>query len=216
MRGEWWASLLVTGVWMITGVGMWAVLWYGTRQVASGQITPGGLFAFFLYVLQTLEPLRRLSEVQALLQRALASAARVYEITDCTAIERGGTAAPHSSRGSIRFEAVHFRYRPDEPVLQGLTLTVQPGEPVALVAASGGGRSTLAKLLVRFADPQSGSILLDGIDIRMLTTGALRRSICVVEQEPFLFSGPLLDNLRYGSWGASRRCVEEAVAMVGL
>jgi ABC-type bacteriocin/lantibiotic exporter with double-glycine peptidase domain len=143
MRGEWWASLLVTGVWMITGVGMWAVLWYGTRQVASGQITPGGLFAFFLYVLQTLEPLRRLSEVHALLQRALASAARVYEITDCTAIERGGTAAPHATRGSIRFEAVHFRYRPDEPVLQGLTLTVQPGEPIALVAASGGGKGTI-------------------------------------------------------------------------
>src|SRR5262249_22087696 len=152
----------------------------------------------------------------ALLQRALASAARVYEITDCDAVEQGGDAAPQIRNGSIRFESVHFRYRHSAPVLQGLTLTMRPGEPVAIVAASGGGKSTLAKLLARFFDPQSGRILLDGVDVRTLTVSGLRRAVCIVEQEPFLFSGPLLDNLRYGTWDASRRRVEAAVAMVGL
>lgn len=216
MRGEWWASLLVACVWIVTGFGMWAILWYGTRQVSQGEITAGGLVAFCLYVLQTLEPLRRLSDVHGLLQRALAAAARVYEIIDCDEVERDGTAAPLVSRGAVCFEAVSFRYRPHEPVLQELTLTLLPGEPVAVVAASGGGKSTLAKLLVRFADPQTGRILLDGADLRTLMLPTLRRAVCVVEQEPFIFSGKLIDNLRYGSWDAPRRRIEEALALTGL
>jgi subfamily B ATP-binding cassette protein MsbA len=216
MRSEWWASLLVTGVWIVTGLGLWAILWYGTRQVISGQITSGGLVAFFLYVIQTLEPMRRLSDVHALMQRALAAAARVYEIIDCAEEERGGTTELTAARGVLRFDAVHFRYRPGEPVLRELTLVLQPGQPVALVAASGGGKSTVAKLLVRFVDPQAGRILLDGADLGALTLASLRRAVCVVEQEPFIFSGRLLDNLCYGSWEAPRRRVEEAVALTGL
>ena len=216
MRGEWWASLLVTIVWIVTGVGLWAILWYGTRQVIGGQISAGGLVAFCLYLLQTLEPLRRLSDVQGLLQRALAAAARVYEIIDCPDIEHGGPAALTAPRGVVRVEGVHFRYRPHEPVLQDVTLSLEPGEPTALVAASGGGKSTLAKLLVRFADPQAGRVLLDGTELRTLPLGALRRIVCVVEQEPFIFSGRMIDNLRYGSWDATRACVEEAAALAGL
>lgn len=216
MRTEWWSSLLITGVWIATGLGLWAILWYGTRQVLAGEITAGTLLAVSLYVLQTLEPLRRLGEVQGMLQRTLAGAARIYEIVECDEVERGGGRLLPQPRGVIRFEDVHFRYRDDAPVLQGLTLELAPGEPVALVAASGGGKSTLAGLLVRFADPQAGCILLDGIDLRILATPALRRAVCVVEQEPFVFSGRLIDNVRYGSWDASRRRVEEAIALAGL
>jgi subfamily B ATP-binding cassette protein MsbA len=216
MHGEWWASLLVTIVWIITGLGLWAILWYGTRQVLGGQITAGGLVAFCLYVVQTLEPLRRLSDVQGQLQRALAAGERVYEIIDCPEVERGGDGELPAPRGTVRCEAVHFRYRPHEPVLQDVTLSLEPGAPVALVAASGGGKSTLAKLLVRFADPQAGRVLVDDVDVRTLRLAALRRAVCVVEQEPFIFSGRLIDNLRYGSADAPHRRIEEAVALAGL
>ena len=216
MRGEWWASLLVTGVWIVTGVGLWAIIWYGTGQVVGGRITAGGLVAFVLYVLQTLEPMRRLSDVHGLLQRALAAAARVYEIIDCPDVEQAGDVALVAAHGRVRVEAVDFAYRAGAPVLRHVTLDLEPGAPAALVAGSGGGKSTLAKLLVRFADPQAGRILLDGTDVRTLTLATLRRAVCVIEQEPFVFSGRLIDNLRYGSWDASRRAVEEAVALAGL
>lgn len=216
MRGEWWSSLLVTIVWIVTGLGLWAILWYGTLQVSGGYITAGGLLAFCLYALQTLEPLRRLSDVQGLLERTLAAAARVYEVIDCPDIEQGGAAQLAAPRGTVRCEAIHFHYRPEAPVLRGITLELAPGEPVALVAASGGGKSTLAKLLVRFADPHAGRILLDGVDVRTLELAALRGAICVVEQEPFLFSGRLIDNLRYGSWDVPARRIDEAVALAGL
>jgi ATP-binding cassette, subfamily B, bacterial MsbA len=216
MHGEWWASLLVTVVWIVTGLGLWAILWYGTRQVLSGQITAGGLVAFCLYAVQTLEPLRRLSDVQGQLQRALAAGERVYEIIDCPDVEQGGERELPAPRGAVRCEALGFAYRPREPVLQDVTLALEPGEPVALVAASGGGKSTLAKLLVRFVDPQAGRVLIDGVDTRTLTLAALRRAVCVVEQEPFIFSCRLIDNLAYGSPHASRRHIEEAAALAGL
>lgn len=217
LRSEWWTAMLMTIVWLVTGIGLLAILWYGTGQVFNGTSTPGQLFAFLLYTVQTVEPLRRLSEVQALLQRAIAAAARVYEVIDAPAAEPQGTAQlPDAVRGELRFEQVGFRYRADEPVLDNLTLRVAPRETAALVAASGGGKSTLAGLLVRLTDPQRGGILLDGIDIRALRLADLRRAVCVVEQDPFIFSGPLIENIRYGSPHASRATIDAAVARAGL
>jgi ABC-type multidrug transport system fused ATPase/permease subunit len=216
LRGEWSASLLVAAVWILTGTGMWAILWYGTSQVLAGTITAGGLFAFCLYLLQTLEPLRRLSDVQGLLQRNLAAAARVYELIDAPAVETGGACRLEAPTGVVALEAVSFRYRDETPVLRDLTLQLAPGAPIGLVAASGGGKSTLAKLLVRFAEPQSGGVRLDGVPLRELDLAALRRAVCVVEQEPFLFSGSVLDNVRYGAAHASRQRIEAALAAAGL
>jgi subfamily B ATP-binding cassette protein MsbA len=216
MRAEWWASLLVMLVWIVTGLGLWVIAWYGAHQVIAGRMSTGEITAFCLYLLQTLEPLRRLSDVHGLLQRALAAGARIYAVIDCDEIERGGSVELGTARGEVRFETVHFRYRPQQTVLHDVTLTLAPGEPVALAAASGGGKTTLAKLLVRFQDPLAGRVLLDGVDLRTLTLSSVRRAVCLVEQEPFLFSGRLIDNVRYGSWDASRRRIEEAVALAGL
>jgi ABC-type multidrug transport system fused ATPase/permease subunit len=216
MRAEWWASLLVTLVWIVTGLGLWVIAWYGARQVIAGRMTTGEITAFCLYLLQTLEPLRRLSDVHGLLQRALAAAARIYAVIDCDELERGGTVELGAARGEVRLEAVQFRYRPQQAVLHDVTLSLEPGEPVALAAASGGGKTTLATLLVRFHDPLAGRVLLDGVDLRALTLRSVRRAVCLVEQEPFLFSGRLIDNLRYGSWDAPRQRIEEAVALAGL
>ena len=216
LRGEWWASLLVTVVWIITGVALWGVLWVGTRAVIAGSLTAGGLLAFSLYMVQTLEPMRRLSDVHGLLQRALAAAARVYEIIDAGPREsRDGVALP-APRGVLTLTRVQFRYRADAPVLRDVSLALTPGEPVALVAASGGGKSTLARLLPRFLEPDDGRIQLDGLDLGAIALPSLRRAVCVVEQEPFLFSGKLRDNLRYGCWEAPSSRLDEAVAMAGL
>jgi subfamily B ATP-binding cassette protein MsbA len=216
LRGEWWASLLVTVVWIITGVALWGVLWIGTRSVLAGELTAGGLLAFSLYMLQTLEPLRRLSDVHGLLQRALAAATRVYEIIDADGVEpRGGVALP-APRGRVELAEVCFAYRPNEPVLRDVSLVLRPGEPTALVAASGGGKSTLARLLPRFLEPDAGAVRLDGLDLRTVALADLRRAVCVVEQEPFLFSGPLRDTLRYGCRDAPPARLAEALAMADL
>ena len=258
MRGERWGAILVTTVSFVAAGGLFGILWYGTRQVMAGRTTPGELLVFSLYAVQTIVPLRRLSDVHGLLQRAIAAAQRVYEVIDAEPVDSDdgrsrGTAGGDSIRlglspvarrrkadaagadaqeaptlragggdastavaGAVRFEHLSFRYRPDTPVLDQLDLHVAPRETVALVAASGGGKSTLASLLVRFIEPNDGRILLDGSDLRALPVEVVRRRICVVEQEPFVFSGPLIDNLRYGCWQAPPAAIEAAVVLAGL
>lgn len=217
MGAEWWSALLMTVVWLVTATGLLAVVVYGTNQVALHQTTAGALFAFCVYAVQTAEPLRRLSEVQSLLQRAIAAAQRVFEIIDLPEVETGGgEPLPAPVRGELRFEQVGFRYRPNRAVFDGFQLQIAAGETIALVASSGGGKSTLAGLAVRFIDPDAGRITLDGTDLRRLKLVDLRRAVCIAEQEPFVFSGPLIENICYGSWNTSRQQIEQAVAMSGL
>jgi ATP-binding cassette subfamily B protein len=121
------------------------------------------------------------------------------------------------ARGAaLACDGVSFHYQEGHPVLDRFTLELERGERVAIVASSGGGKSTLACLLVRFHDPQTGRILLDGVDLRAYPRSRLRRAVRVVEQKPFLFSGTLLDNIRYGSWDAPREAVDEAIRLTGL
>jgi subfamily B ATP-binding cassette protein MsbA len=217
MRAEAWSSLVLAAVWLVTGAGLIAILGYGAWGVLDGRLTPGGLFAFCLYAAQTVEPLRHLSDVQTILQRGLAAATRVYEIIDHPQVEAAnGAAVARAWRGEIAFDEVRFGYGPDKAVLNGFSLNVRPGEALSLVATSGGGKSTLAALLTRFFAPQAGSIRLDGIDIAEIPLAELRRAVCVVEQEPFVFTGSLLDNVRYGSWSASEEEVRQAVRLAGL
>lgn len=217
MRSEWWAAMLMTLVWLVTGFGLLGIFWYGTHLSLSGAMTAGGLLAFCIYAGQTVEPLRRISEVHGILQRVIAAAERVYDVIDSASGESDGTVSlPVPVRGDLCLEGLHFRYRDEEPVLVGIDLRVGAGESVALVAASGGGKSTLASLLVRFITPQSGHIRLDGEDVGSLRLAELRRAVCVVEQNPFIFSGPLIENIRYGSWQASLAAIESAVTLTGM
>lgn len=231
VRAILWSAVLVASVFAIAATSFVAAVWYGTLQVEAGRITAGGLLAFCLYAGQTIEPLRRLAETQGLLQRSLAAADRLFEILDLPLSTEASAEPPQTHEISdrsaggvattrvydgIRLEHVHFRYQADLPLLEGIDLEVQPGERLAVVAASGEGKTTLTSLLLRFRDPLAGRILLDDVDLQDYTLAKLRRLICVVEQKTFLFSGPLRDNLRYGSWDAAPEALQRAVQLCGL
>ncbi len=217
IRAEIWSATLMSIVWGVTGGGLLLLVWYGSRVAAEGLMSAGDLLAFCLFAAQTVEPLRKLSEVQAVLLRSAAAAARVFEVIDMPLPERGGgRLLPRPIRGDLLLEGIRFRYEEETPLLEEVTFRIRPGETAALVSPSGGGKSTLAKLLWRFHEPQGGFLSIDGHRLDSLSLTALRQTVCVVEQDPFIFSGSLGDNIRYGSWQASAGSLERAVNLAGL
>jgi ATP-binding cassette subfamily B protein len=192
---------------------MAAVLGYGGRLVARGELSPGALTAFLVYTLLIAMSLGALAEIYADAMRGLGAADRVFALMDRTpAMPLAGGVRPASCAGRIGLEAVSFAYptRADAPVLAGIDLEIASGEVVALVGASGAGKSTIAALVCRLYDPTGGRVLLDGRDVRDLDPGWLRAQIGVVPQEPILFSASIEENVRYGRPGAARDGVVEA------
>ncbi len=218
LAAEWWSTALVTAVWFATALGLLAAIWYGSRQVIAGARSPGDLLVFALYAAQAIEPLRRLSDVQGRWQRTLAAAARIFELIDLPSENRRGgrRPLPEPARGELEVEHLSFAYRPDEPVLDGLSFRLAAGETAALVAASGGGKSTLAKLVLGYLAPRAGQLRVDGVDLTEVDLSGLRRRVGVVFQEPFLFRGTLAENLRYGAGAVSDARVRKAAETVGL
>ena len=193
--------LLVFGA--ITGV-----LWIGARDVIAGTLSTGTLGQFVLYAVIGAGSMGALTEVWAELQRAGGGMARIEELmTERSTIAAPAqpTTLPARVRGELRFENVRFHYpsRPDAPALEAFNLHVQPGETVALVGPSGAGKSTVLQLLLRFFDPDQGSISIDGIDLRQLDPGALRSQIALVPQDPVLFGDNARENIRYGRLDAT-------------
>lgn len=215
MRAELWSALLLSVVFLGTGLALLAFVAFTSRGASPAGA--GHLLAFGLFAARTIEPLRRLSEMQGVLQRSLASAARVYEVIDEPVPESGGTRVlPRPVRGDVRLQGVRFRHVAERPLLEGVDLAVPAGQAVAIVAGSGEGKSTIASLLLRLIDPDAGRLTLDDIDLRELSLDELRRAVCVVEQDPFVFSGPLAENVRYGARDATPAAVAEAARMAGL
>ncbi|WP_437826923.1 ABC transporter ATP-binding protein [Sorangium sp. So ce1153] len=189
------------------------VLWYGGRLVVAGRLTIGELTAFLFYTLLVAFSLAGLSDLWAELMRALGAAERVFELLDrAPAMPLSGGIEPPAVQGRLELERVGFSYpaRRDVPVLEGIDLSVRPGEVIALVGSSGAGKSTIASLLMRLYDPDEGRILLDGHDLRALSPSWLRRQIGIVAQEPILFATSVADNIRYGRASASDEEVEAA------
>jgi ATP-binding cassette subfamily B protein len=218
LAAEWWSTALVTSVWLTTALGLLAAVWYGSRQVIDGARSPGDLLVFALYAAQAIEPLRRLSDFQGRWQRTLAAAARIFALIDLPDERRRGgrRPLPEPARGALEVDQVSFAYHPDQSVLEELSFRLDAGETAALVAASGGGKSTLAKLLLAYLSPGTGRLRIDGVDLREADLAELRRRVGVVFQEPFLFRGTLADNLRYGAGSPSDARVLEAAERVGL
>ncbi len=181
------------------------LIWYGGRQILWQGLTLGALVAFIQYTQRFFRPISDISEKYNILQSAMASSERVFKLLD----ESDETPLPEVRRsparlaGEIRFEHVFFAYKEGDVVLKDVSLTVAPGERVAIVGATGSGKTTLINLLTRFYDVKAGRILVDGIDVREWDLGELRRSIGVVLQDVFLFSGTIAQNLRLGETGIS-------------
>ena len=206
-------SLYSPGMMFLGSVGTVLILWYGAGEVRDGRLTLGELVLFLSYLALFYVPINQIHSVNHMLQHALAASERVFEVLDTIpdVRDRPGVTAPVKRvRGEVKCEQVMFHYRPDVPVLKGLTVSVRPGERVALVGPSGAGKSTLVKLLMRFYDVTGGAILIDGIDLRDLPLRYVRDHIGFVQQEPFLFNGSVRENILYGNLAATEHQLELA------
>ncbi len=204
-------SLYSPGMIFIGSVGTVLIVWYGAREVVMGGLTTGELVMFLSYLVLFYTPVNQIHSVNHLLQHALAAGERIFEILDATpSVPDHGTLNPPLDRfrGKVEWKNVTFAYRPEATVLKDISLSVAPGEHVALVGPSGVGKSTLMKLLFRYYDVSAGAIELDGIDIRDLTLFALREQIGFVQQEPFLFNGTVRQNISYGRLDATQEGIE--------
>ena len=196
----------------IAGLGTLLVVWYGGVLAIQGVISIGTLIAFNYYLARLMGPARRLGWIINILARAFASADRVFEIVDAVPEVREAPGARDlgTVRGEVSFEGVHFEFDPGRPVLDGIDLTVRAGEIVGLVGATGSGKSALAGLVPRFYDATRGRVFVDGHDVRGVSIESLRRAVGVVQQDPFLFSRSLRENIAFGKPDAEREQVESA------
>jgi ATP-binding cassette subfamily B protein/subfamily B ATP-binding cassette protein MsbA len=206
-------SLYSPGMMFLGSLGTVLIIWYGAGEVQDGRLTLGELVLFLSYLALFYVPINQIHSVNHMLQHALAASERVFEVLDTVpdVNDRPGVVAPVARvRGEVKFNQVTFHYRHEVPVLEGLTVTVRPGERVALVGPSGAGKSTLVKLLMRFYDVKGGAILIDGTDLRDLPLAYVRDQIGFVQQEPFLFNGSVRDNILYGDLAATEQQLELA------
>lgn len=215
LRSEAWFSALASAILIVTGVGMLAVLSYATVLRTDGS-DYSSLLAFCLYGAQLIQPLRQLGDVQGLAQHAIVSADRIFEVIDRPSMPDGRRSFTQPVRGRVVFDRVSFAYRPGEMVLRDCSLSIEPTELVGLVGSTGSGKSTIASLLLRHVEPTRGRITIDEVPVSDVRSSELRTAVSVVEQEPFLFSGPLVDNIRYGTWDASPETIRRAVYLSGL
>jgi subfamily B ATP-binding cassette protein MsbA len=191
-----------------------AVMWQGGVQVLDSRLTAGALVSFLFYALTVAAAVGSLATLFGSFQEAVGAATRVFELLDTQATVREPArprTLPVPVRGAVTYEQVSFRYADDLPmVIRDLTLTIAPGEVLALVGRSGGGKTTIASLLPRFWDVSEGRILLDGIDVRQLSLESLRGAIGIVPQEPVLFSGTIRDNVLYAKPDATDDELQQA------
>ncbi|MBB5739639.1 ABC transporter transmembrane domain-containing protein [Brevundimonas aurantiaca] len=212
MRARAWMTALIIVV-MFGGVTL--VLWLGARDVVAGQMTPGALLQFVLLSVFAAGAVGALGESWGDVQKAAGAMERIEELMRATpdiAAPARPVALPTPPRGEVSMSAVDFAYpgRPDLPALKGFSLTVRPGETVALVGPSGAGKSTVFRLLLRFYDPQTGLVSVDGVDVRQADPVEVRNRFAWVSQETPLFSGSALENIRFGRETAT---LEEARAV---
>lgn len=205
-------ALLTPIIEFLSAVGVTLIIWYGGLEVVNGNLTAGSLIAFLIYVINLSNPIKRLSRVYGGIQRSLAAAQRIFDVLDTEPDIKNvpGAAILPAIHGDVAFHSVCFSYKTGEPTLQDISLQARPGQMVAIVGASGAGKTTIANLIPRFYDPTSGYISIDGIDIKTVTVESLREQIGIVPQETVLFNGSAYENIRYGRLDATRDEIVEA------
>jgi len=216
VRGIFYYAVFFPGVELITSLGLGLILWIGGREVIAQTVSLGALIAFLQYAQRFYQPLADLSEKYNILQQAMASSERVFKLLD-TPVSIAPPEQPYRPaevRGEIEFDQVQFSYKEDEPVLRGISFQVRQGETLAVVGHTGAGKSTLANLLLRFYDVDRGAVRVDGVDVRQWDLPRLRRSVAMVLQDVFLFSGTIEGNIRLGDPDIDEERVRWAAAEV--
>jgi ABC-type multidrug transport system fused ATPase/permease subunit len=205
------SSLATTLIGLITSTAPIMVIWFGALQVVHGQLSAGGLVAFYAYLGMLYQPLNRLSELNILLARSRSAMERIFEILDTVPdiIDQPHAREIGRAQGEIELNNVTFGYDNARPVLKNVNLRIPAATSIALVGPSGAGKSTFIRLIPRFYDINAGTIKLDGMDIRNIVLRSLRSNIAWVPQEPILFSGSVRENIQYGRRNAS---LEEIIA----
>ncbi len=194
------------------------VLWFGGREAIAGRLSPGELTQFILYLAMLQMPVRMIGFMINLASRAVSSGQRIFEILDADSPvkEKAGAVALDGIRGHVVLDHVSFRYDAASDVLIDISVEVQPGQVVALLGATGSGKSTIVHLLPRFYDVTGGRVLIDGIDVRDLTLESLRNNVGIVQQDVFLFSATIRDNIAYGAINATDEQVEWAAKVARM
>ncbi|MGB9682089.1 MAG: ABC transporter ATP-binding protein [bacterium] len=197
---------------VISAGGTASILWYGGTKVIQGVITIGTLVAFINYLGRFFGPIQDLTNIYNVLQSAMAGAERIFGIMDIEPRVKDvpGAIELDYVEGRIDFDNVTFGYEPDRVILKDFNLHISPSEKIGVAGPTGAGKTSITNLLLRFYEPQSGKILIDGINIHNISNKSLRRLIAVVPQEPFIFSGTILENLRFGRLNASMKEIEDA------
>ncbi|WKZ38811.1 MAG: ABC transporter ATP-binding protein [Anaerolineales bacterium] len=216
-RAAWLSALFLPTVQIIAAIALGAIVWYGGAQISLGLITIGGIQAFVSYLTFMMWPVQDLARVYAEMQHSIASAERIFKLIDTPpdVHNRPDAVEAQTLMGGIEFEHVDFFYEDRKPVLTDFTLKVKPGETIALVGPTGGGKSTIVNLLCRFYEPQNGAIRINGRDYTDYTLESIHKRIGIVLQTPHLFSGTVRENIRYGKLDASDADVEAAAKMAG-
>lgn len=198
-------------------IGTVILIWYGSSLLAGGHLTIGTFVAFAYYLGMFWEPISRLGQVYNQLLMGMASSERIFEFLDekPSVPEQKNPIPLPEIEGEIRFEEVRFSYDGKRSALNGISLHIKPGETVALVGHTGSGKTSIANLVCRFYDPTEGSILIDGKDLREVSLADLRAKISIVLQETFIFSGTIMENIRFGRPDATDEEVMEAARLVG-
>ena len=196
----------------VAALGVTLILWYGGNNVIAGETTAGSLVAFLAYAVNISNPIKRITRVSGNIQKALAAAQRVFDVLDLPEEIRNlpDAKALPAVTGNVSFEHVTFSYNAGDEILHDLSFTAKPGQAIGLVGPSGAGKSTIASLLPRFYDCDTGTIRIDGTDIRHVTLDSLRNQVGIVPQETILFNGSVYDNILYGRLDATKEEIEAA------
>jgi len=219
LKTVWYNSFFFPVAEIVTSIAIGLVVWYGGLQnIANIEVDIAGtIFAFILYIEMLFRPLRQITDKFNALQMGMVAANRVFRILDTDSrIQDDGTINKTTVAGDIRFKDVRFGYLEDEEVLHGISFDVKVGETVAIVGATGAGKSTIINLLNRFYEINSGCISVDGIDIREYSLAALRKNIAIVLQDVFLFADTIANNITLKDESISKATIEEAAKRIGV
>jgi ATP-binding cassette, subfamily B, bacterial len=213
-----WQTVYSGAVGVVIAGGTAVVIYAGARAVMSGTLTLGQLIIFISYLAQLYDPINKITQSWGLIAGARVGATRVFEVLETEPDLKSGSLQfpPKGARGEVGWREISFRYRPETPVLKDIDLAIEAGTKVAIVGPTGAGKSTLLGLLPRFFDPTTGSVTIDGTDVRQYQLASLRRQIGMVLQPPLIFPLSVADNIAYGRPGADHAAIENAARLARI